>query len=171
MLDKVLLVPLTVISSLGLGKREKLGLLFIFLIGIMSIIASVARFAYVGSKIKEQAFTLDTSHAFALISHIESFLAAFAIAMPSFRRPIPNAIKRFLRLTTTKISSVTRSMTESKSGRSQAGTDVQLKELAVAKELEMMARQPPRESAETGGVSVNEVPPSRAEPVQFTSWV
>lgn len=58
----VAIVPLVLISSLRLGRTEKTGILFVFGIGSISIIASVARLVVITIRIAAHRMDWDSTH-------------------------------------------------------------------------------------------------------------
>lgn len=83
--QSVLLVPLLIIPSLQLPMREKLGLVGVFAIGAMSVIASATRYSIIHKFITHPPMTPAGLKAQLLWSMIELLAAVLAYTLPACR--------------------------------------------------------------------------------------
>ncbi|KAA8907978.1 hypothetical protein FN846DRAFT_1021154 [Sphaerosporella brunnea] len=81
----ILVVPLLIIGAMRLGRTEKISLVLVFSIGMMSIAASVFRAGIVGHRFITANHTWDTVWVWMLWSHAEMFFGVLAFTLPSFR--------------------------------------------------------------------------------------
>jgi len=96
----IALVPILLISSLRLRKHEKTGLLFVFSVGSISIIASVSRMIVMISRLKAHRADWDTVHVLMLWCHAEVFFGILAFMLPSFKFLVNRATEKLSSLRT-----------------------------------------------------------------------
>lgn len=90
----ILIVPLLIISSMTLGRTEKVSLALVFSIGTISIAASVVRCGLVGDRFIKANHTWDTVWNWMLWSHAEIFFGVLAFTLPSFRHVVLRGMRR-----------------------------------------------------------------------------
>jgi len=91
----IICVPILLISTLHLGRTERLGLLFVFSIGSISIIASIVRVVVITDRLKAARMDWDTIHVYMLWTHAEVFFGVVAFMLPAFRFLFKRALRRF----------------------------------------------------------------------------
>ena len=81
----ILVLPLLIIQSFNLQRREKLGLCFIFLVGIMSVAASVVRYVVMYIPFQHPPATMQGARVSFFWSTLEVLTGFVAFCLPSFR--------------------------------------------------------------------------------------
>lgn len=81
----ILILPLLTIQSFNLRRREKLGLCFIFSVGIMSVVASVVRYVVMYLPFRHPPATMQGVRVSFLWSTLEMLTGFTAFCLPSFR--------------------------------------------------------------------------------------
>lgn len=80
----ILAVPLSVLHTLQLGRRQVVALVVVFLIGGLSIFAAVARFVVIFPKIKKNA-KAPIVHTYELWALIEIASSQLTVCLPALR--------------------------------------------------------------------------------------
>lgn len=80
----ILAVPLSVLHTLQLGRRQAVALVVVFLIGGLSIFAAVARFVIIFPKIKKNA-KAPIVHTYELWALIEIASSQLTVCLPALR--------------------------------------------------------------------------------------
>jgi len=90
----IICVPILLVSTLHLGRTERVGLLFVFSIGSVSIIASIVRVVVITDRLKAARMDWDTIHVYMLWTHAEVFFGVVAFMLPAFRFLLRRALER-----------------------------------------------------------------------------
>jgi len=88
-------VPIILISSMRLSKIDKRGLIFVFCVGSISIIASVARLVVMTIRLQAHRQDWDSLHVLMLWCHSEILFGVLAFMLPAFRFLITKALERY----------------------------------------------------------------------------
>jgi len=90
----IIILPLLVVQSFNLKRREKLGLCFIFAVGIMCVTASVVRYYKLYHPFNNLPASTEGVRVALLWSTVEITTGMIAFSLPSFRIVLFRAIKR-----------------------------------------------------------------------------
>lgn len=80
-----MLLPLSILNTLHLGRHEKLALFFVFTVGSFSIAASIIRFTIVIRALSGSNYTLMTLRELERWSVVEFSMALLAFCLPALR--------------------------------------------------------------------------------------
>ncbi|RPB18358.1 hypothetical protein L211DRAFT_815638 [Terfezia boudieri ATCC MYA-4762] len=89
----ILILPLLIVKSFNLKRKEKYGLCFIFAMGIMCVTASVVRYYMLYLPFEYPPVTIDGVRVALLCGTLEMMTGMIAFCLPSFRMILYRAIK------------------------------------------------------------------------------
>ncbi|KAI5811300.1 hypothetical protein DFH27DRAFT_20296 [Peziza echinospora] len=135
----ILLLPLLIIRSYNLKRREKIGLTFTFAVGTFSVAASVVRYVILYQPYKYPPATLSGLRQAYFWSTLEVVTGLFAFSLLSFRPVLMRALKKGKKKVAERHSRLSRStghadssnkecniMSESKASSAFGGIDLEL---------------------------------------------
>jgi len=81
----VLCVPISILPTLQIGRKEKIALAFVLVVGVLSVAAAITRIAIVHRGLVTNNVSQTTSLSIQLWSVAEVAVGAVAFTLPSFR--------------------------------------------------------------------------------------
>lgn len=90
----ILGVPLSILTTMQFRRIEKVGLVVVFLVGAVSIGATVARLGVLAPKIRKGEMGWESEHTYAMLSHAEVAMGVMALCLPSFGGAMRRCVER-----------------------------------------------------------------------------